>query len=74
MAANKTSATGEIDPNIIYTLERLAVTLGQTPRYIRENWINNGKLDAMPLGRTYLIPGEVVANFVLRELDTKGEP
>lgn len=73
MATQKQAASGIIDPSLLYTLERLAVTLGVTPRYVREEWINTGKLDAMPMGRTYVIPGEIVATFVLRNLDCKGE-
>lgn len=72
--STKPAALGIIDPDLVYTLERVAITLGTTPRFVREQWINTDEIDAMPFGRTYLIPGHVVINLVQRKLQGKGEP
>lgn len=64
----KPAPLGVVDPDLVYTLERVAVTLGVTPRYIREQWINTKKIEPMPFGRGYLIPGHIVITLVNQEL------
>lgn len=68
-ASKKQAALGKIDSDTTYTLERLAVDLGVTPRTLREEYINTGELMAMRFGRSYLIPGYVFQQLVIANLE-----
>jgi hypothetical protein len=67
----KTAALGIIDPDLLYTLERAAITIGITPRMLREEYVNTGQLMAMPMGRSYLIPGYAIHQLVMSNLEAK---
>jgi hypothetical protein len=68
-ASRKTSALGIVDPDLDYTLERLAAVLGITPRTLREQYINSGKLMAMPMGKSYVVPGYCWRHCVMASLE-----
>jgi hypothetical protein len=60
----KAEAPGIIEPGNVYTLERAAAILGCPPRTLREDFVNAGRLAAMPFGRGYLLTGKDIVRLV----------
>lgn len=64
----KAESDGPIQPDILYTLEQAARSLGVTPRYFREKLVVPEEVNFVPLGRTSVTMGWEIIRWAERNL------